>query len=350
MLARRSSMHPLLRYLRDGASPDRPAVSLSHGEIAPLVSAAHRHGLAAWVSETAPARVPEAAGLLVPALRDQASAVVAQNLRNRRLLKRTLGALADEGITPVLLKGLGFGARYYPGPHLRPSTDVDVLVAPEQLHKAARALEALGLTKSLDPGVDELGQDSRHLAFHGPDGLVELHFRALHGFGDATLELTDLEGRCIGARFDGLAVRYLGPEDEFVYMAAHAANHLFGRLSWALDLALLRQAHPNFDWSRIEVIVARGGLANAVVLAWCVGQQLFSWEPLPAVPWAARGWRGRALARLLTGGRLIDSVVAEHRMGSFALRAMMADDPGGVATHITLGVTRFVRRRLARNN
>ncbi len=217
-----------------------------------LIHAAGRHGLAGFVQHAAGqagwALPPEAHA----ALRREALASVARGLRVKTLLLRTLEALAAEGIVPVLLKGYGLALRLYPDPLQRATSDVDVLVARGEVEAASRALAGLGL----EPVEEGAHGDAHHREFRGEAGLVELHYRALAGYGLA-LEAEALLARAEEAALEGRRVRYLRAEDELVYLALHASNHLLQRLAWLFDLKLLVLARPGLDWARV-VEVARG--------------------------------------------------------------------------------------------
>ncbi|HLT29784.1 MAG TPA: nucleotidyltransferase family protein, partial [Myxococcaceae bacterium] len=214
---------------------------------------------------------------------------------------------------------------------------------------ARTVLLDLGYREVEDAGSDHEGVDSHHHAFTGPDGLVELHYRAFHGFGSSTLEYATLAPQMVNGTWEGHPVRYLGLEDEFVYMSVHAANHLFARLSWLLDLELMRQKHPDFDWGRINALVQGHQLANAMTLAWSLGESVFGWEPLPARThaWSRGAWRGRQVSRLLrSGDRLASGRLSQSRVPAFLLRAYLADAPPQVGVHLARGVLRTARRHL----
>lgn len=320
--------------------------SASTGAMAPIIREAERHGLAAWLLAQVPA---DPTGALVPGLRDSALSTASQYLRLRRALQRVLARFEDEGLRTILLKGPGFAARYYPEASQRPCSDLDVLVAPDEVPRARAALLELGYREVDDPGAEHASVDSHHHAFTGPDGLVELHYRAFHGFGSSTLEYATLEPRMIEGTWEGHPVRYLGPEDEFVYMSVHAANHLFARLSWLLDLELMRQQHIDLDWGRINELVAGNQLANAMVLAWSLGEAVFGWAPLPATTraWSRGAWRGRQVARALQRGeRLVTGRLSQSRVPAFLLRAYLSDAPSEVAVHLGRGARRVARRHL----
>jgi hypothetical protein len=235
------------------AWPDAPA-GLSALEGEGFVRAAARHGLAGFAAhalERSGQTLPESAR---EALRRESLSSAARAVRVHALLLRSLDALGAVGVVPVVLKGSALARRLYPEPFLRATTDVDLLVAREHVEPASRALEGLGLVRTSEEGGHG-GDHSHHLAFQGTAGLVELHFRALVGYGQV-LEADALLAHAEEAELEGRRVRYLRAEDELVYLAIHASNHLIQRLSWLLDLKLLVLAHPRLDWARV-VEVAR---------------------------------------------------------------------------------------------
>jgi hypothetical protein len=87
--------------------------------------------------------------------------------------------LRGAGITAVPLKGSTLAERLYGDPGRRLASDVDVLVAPSELHRAARVLEGLGYLPPNDP-LDARGMPRLHLAMAHAAGTlpaVEIHWR-----------------------------------------------------------------------------------------------------------------------------------------------------------------------------
>src|SRR5215470_12268213 len=79
---------------------------------------AYRHGVAAIIQFEL-----DRAGIHPPdpsrgELRRQSLAVIATNVRLRRLLLKSLDALAEQGVVPIVLKGLGLATRFYPDPFI----------------------------------------------------------------------------------------------------------------------------------------------------------------------------------------------------------------------------------------
>jgi hypothetical protein len=71
-----------------------------------------------------------------------------------------------------------------------------------------------------------------------------------------------LLGRSIPCGVPGWSdARVLAPEDEFLYLAVHAASHRFQRLGWLYDLKLLLIRHPDLPWERIASRAKADGLS-----------------------------------------------------------------------------------------
>jgi Uncharacterised nucleotidyltransferase len=92
---------------------------------------------------------------------------------------RVEALLAERGIRAARLKGPALGEAIFGEPGRRISGDVDVLVEPERLRVAARAIGELGYGEASDPLV-VAGKPILHLALDHREGVlppVELHWR-----------------------------------------------------------------------------------------------------------------------------------------------------------------------------
>jgi hypothetical protein len=92
---------------------------------------------------------------------------------------RAMDALNDAGIRSASLKGPLLGEAIYGELGRRPSSDIDLLVAPEQLHAAVEVIRALGYLAPTDH-VDAHGLPLLHFALaHARGELppIELHWR-----------------------------------------------------------------------------------------------------------------------------------------------------------------------------
>jgi hypothetical protein len=198
-------------------------------------------------------------------LREDTLSIAATGLRVKQLLLSALTALRTREIIPVLLKGYGLGKRLYPAPLYRPMTDVDLLVTRDQLKLAEGALVEIGLKKY--QAIEEYHlAHHHHIDFHGPAGSLELHFRAMSGFG-TTIEGEELIDQSLGDSLEDHDVRYLRPEDELAYLAAHATQHLFKNVGWLYDLKLFALRYPNLEWGEMLSTIRRSRMEGPTYFA-----------------------------------------------------------------------------------
>jgi Uncharacterised nucleotidyltransferase len=83
---------------------------------------------------------------------------------------RAIAMLADAGVPSVALKGPLLGEAIYGDPGRRPSSDIDLLVSPEQLQTAVEVMRGLGYGAPTDHVYD--------------GGLPLLHFMLVHELGE----------------------------------------------------------------------------------------------------------------------------------------------------------------------
>ncbi len=209
--------------------------------------------------------------------------------------KASLGPLTAGGFEPVLLKGLALVDRY-PALGLRPMDDIDLLLPAGQTVDAAKVLEAAGWRRAKHLGEHDPGYDLVFAHPSVPGVPLELHF-----------ELTEwrerpraLEGRALWeARVPTTALGSPGwtlpAELELVVLVTHAAKafHLFSRLIWIVDLAVVIGSTA-LDWDEVARLATRANRRVAAAVALCQARRLGAQVPdvLTTLP--------SALARSLT--------------------------------------------------
>lgn len=339
---------PLMALLR--AWPDAPSGAPPEGgDAEALVRAAVRHGLVGFV-----AHAVERAGWALPepasaSLRREALGNAARALRVKALLLRCLDALATVGQVPVLLKGYGLALRLYPDPLQRATTDVDLLVARADVGAAVQALALVGLAVRRDDGARHGEEDSHHLELAGPAGLVELHYRALAGWGEA-LEGDALLTRADTGAVDGRSVRWLRPEDEAVYLALHASNHALQRLAWLFDLKLLALSNERLDWAAVVERARDTAFPHAVWYAWDAARRLLA-APVPESvleSLAPPRWQQLLARRFFSAGRLVGATLLNSRPAWMAAKVLLAPRMDSVARYGMRRARNALRARLRR--
>lgn len=181
-------------------------------------------------------------------------------------LLEAVGTLAKAGVKTCAMKGPVLAARLYPPAAIRHCLDLDLLVQPDDFDRAVAAFSASGYrTLATGTSAAYMRLHSHHLGFSRPSAApVELHFRTYAGFG-VVLPAGVLFDRAEPFQLtDTLTVLAPSPEDEFIYLATHAAGHSFIRLVWLYDLKLLVRRYPSLDWDRIAHRAHALGVATPV--------------------------------------------------------------------------------------
>jgi hypothetical protein len=214
-------------------------------------------------------------GTLRDVERRQFAAVTLTAAAARRLIEM----LDAAGVCAVVLKGLPLAERYWGDAFLRPSVDVDLLVAKRDYDRARAALVAEGFA-SREEWVPAwyLRRWFYHetLEVHRPHSLaVELHWDYLRpGLGD-----TDVPGLLAAAEnvvVAGCALPAPGPPWQLLVVAAHAVHEFFGarhlldvaQVAHALDDAAWRTAVELADAARLGPTLWYGVRASSEWLGW----------------------------------------------------------------------------------
>jgi hypothetical protein len=261
-------MDALLRSLI-AAIPDDPAsfstiVGSLSTETWPLfLEAAARHGVLGILS-------PYLQNGLVPEpLRESfARTEVVRSMLYGRLVQSLCDVVArfDAVNVPVCaLKGPALAARLYGDPTARSSVDLDLLVSDDHFARAAAALRADGYSEGPSATAAYLRRHSHHLHFSKPGAVpIELHFVAYAGFGVAVPASALLDRAVPYTLPQAGRVLVPSPEDEFIYLAVHAAGHYFNKILWICDLKFLVATHPELDWDVIATRARENGVATIV--------------------------------------------------------------------------------------
>jgi hypothetical protein len=146
---------------------------------------------------------------------------------------RAIAMLADAGIRSVALKGPLLGEAIYGDPGRRPSSDIDLLVSPEQLQTAIGVMRGLGYGAPTDHVYDG-GLPLLHFALvheRGELPPVELHWRVHWYEGSFASE------RLLPTAVDPLGSWRPAPADELAALLLFYARDGFVGLRLACDLS-----------------------------------------------------------------------------------------------------------------
>lgn len=172
-------------------------------------------------------------------------------------LERTCAALNAEKIPHMLLKGAHI-RRYYPSPEMRTSSDIDLLVKPEDLARTVHVLtEQVGYTY--------VREGSHDVLLHTANGMhFELHFvltdaeqyRGKRDIADVAWESAVL--------LEGSGYSYtMSPEMLFFHHIAHMAKHFVEGgcgVRFFMDLWILKNRAPACDGETLRHLLSESGL------------------------------------------------------------------------------------------
>lgn len=159
-----------------------------------------------------------------------------------RELLRILDALKDAGIRAVPLKGPVLAEQLYGDVALRQFSDLDILVAQEDLEKA------IEITSKMEYKCEEELKGKRKMAFlnsmhhyhlfNKKLGLfVELHWRSSPNHYGLQLDVSSILSRAVETTIFGKKILNISSEDEIVFLCLHGAKHAWQQVSWICDVA-----------------------------------------------------------------------------------------------------------------
>lgn len=300
-----------------GADAALPTLAAREG-VLPLLEARLRLA-AEWPSLSAPLR---------KALQDGARQAVALDLYRRHELARVVAVLAAAGLRVLVLKGNALGLWLYPQSHLRPTRDIDLLVASRaEADRAIDLLAPLGYIAEPDPGTLFFERKCQLRVAGGNRCELDLHCKLLNAplFAD-TLPFEELWAASQPLPGLPAQVRALGA----VHALLHAClNRVLDiqtgepeRLKLPYDVHLLAGRLDEAAWRQLQALACQRRIAGACVRVFGETRQLFATEFPPfvltaldaaaageALDWSRLGdWRYMQWRNLLAvpgvGGRL----------------------------------------------
>ena len=258
-----------------GESPPQDLISAG----ARLSDLAEIHGvaaLAAGIVDFAP-----------PTLLDHYRQLGQQSLANERAVIRLF---TQAEIPLILLRGLEVSMRLYGDPILRPRCDMDVLIPASHRPRAVRLLLENGFVPDYAISEKDLERLARFRGSHlfiSRDGrsAVDLHWWAAEPPWRFYSRENDLWKRSSEFHFDGITCRVLSPDDLFLHLCLHGAQHAWDRLVLVADVSLaLFRPEVCPDWSMVSHRIAEQKIRHPVAVALDLVRWLMAPTPLPS-PW-----------------------------------------------------------------
>jgi hypothetical protein len=300
-----------------------------------LVKQADRHGVIGLLDRALTASTFRPEPEIRDAFRRRAAVQRLSQRRFAEVLDEILRALAGAGVEVVVLKGPVLGERLYGEASLRVSSDLDLMVAPQALAAAAATLDGLGFrTEAIPEDAAVRGHHVKALRTDSP--VVELHHRLSANLG-VLIPSEEFLMRSLPHRTaQGADCRVLAVEDELFYLVLHAAEHLFARLAWLVDIKALAAQHPSLDPARAADHALGSGVASVYDFATAlICRRMEIATPLAVLP----GGRGcsrirAALARALLSAEARSRHVAARKIQGHLFRALFHPGASSAARHL----------------
>jgi len=187
------------------------------------------------------------------------------SIQIRGELPRLLKYLEDCGIEALTFKGPSLAALAYSESHLRTFTDLDLLVAVEDVEPAVEALKQAGFREKnpipdsyaatwdkYRPWHHQHGNANgyvREVSTRSIDELhVDLHWGLASRYFQFPLDPEPLRSRSEPVELeDGALVRTFSPADTLLVQCMHAAKDGYHQLGHICDIAELLRTHPGLD-------------------------------------------------------------------------------------------------------
>ncbi len=168
-----------------------------------------------------------------------------------------LRLLGDAAIPVMPLKGVALGESLYGDAALRVCADIDVLVPPRRAIEAFHVVVASGYQPEFTQPrlLDLVVRYGKHFVLTRQDRLraytLELHSGLFWG-GRLERDLLEAIWSDAGHKsFHGVPAFALSAEWEFLYLAAHAAQHAWLSFTWYVDLDRLCRRGA-IDWKKVN--------------------------------------------------------------------------------------------------
>lgn len=263
--------------------------------------------------------------------------VMTQSRKTEEFLQ-LYGKLTEEGLTPVVVKGI-VCRELYREPDYRCSGDEDVLIPAEQFHACAETFKENGMDMLMpEMNPDEQGE----VPYYHVGGMlhIELHKELFASGSEAYGNLNHLFDhvfeRKILTEINGVKVYTMCHTDHLLYLILHAFKHFlhsgFG-IRQVCDITVYAEAHgPEIDWEYIRESLEEIHADVFAASLFDIGRKELDFDPEKACyprSWAQMEADGSDLLEdLIDGGVFGDSSMSRKHSSNITLQAVSEDKKG----------------------
>ena len=212
-------------------------------------------------------------------LTGDARSIAERGMRAAAEAGRLRAAFEGAGVPLLFLKGLPLGMLAYGKPFTKMSADVDVLVLPEHIERAAALLGELGFRLDVPATTVDLlprwhGLSKESIWSGASDLVLELHHRVADQ-PQLLPALTACSRKRLVTIAPGITLPTFADEELVAYLCVHGASSAWFRLKWITDLAAILHGRSPAEidalYERSQQLSAGRAAGQALLLA----QRLF---------------------------------------------------------------------------
>lgn len=252
-----------------------------------VIESSHRHGVIPLVSQTLrhqfAEQVPDE---ISNYLEQQFKLNLMRNLLLKSELLHILRRFNEQNIPIIALKGPIWADLLYANLALRVFADLDILVHEKDRTKSEELLFSLGFENPYDTiEKKRIEKESYHYRLHkeSKNTIVELHWLLAERFWHAWSEPRLFWESVSYQSYGNTHVLMPRPEDQILYACNHGFMHLWERLGWLCDLAVMIQmADDALDWSYLFARAKEFKSQNPLFLGLALLHDLWPASKLPA--------------------------------------------------------------------
>src|SRR4051812_22161506 len=208
------------------------------------------------------------------------AATVRQNLFLTAELLRVHALLKECGIQAVPLKGAVVASNIYGDLGLRPFSDIDLLLPPDQIAKAESAIKTLGYEPEFSIPAEHRERWMKQqceLTFRRSGTIrLELHWDIAHPHFALETGVDGFWPRLRTVRVGDATLPNLSPQDLLFTLIVHGTRHAWSRMMWLVDVAELLRTSPPIDWEEFLRNAVLRGAKRMVATALLLVRDVFS--------------------------------------------------------------------------
>ncbi|NOX57653.1 MAG: nucleotidyltransferase family protein [Planctomycetes bacterium] len=198
------------------------------------------HGLAGLVLEAVSDREIQIDQAHRTLLAQSAARIAARNLHLQHHFGQLATCFAQAGVEIMVLKGMALNHLLYDRLDLRPMTDVDLLLRPEDVTKAMRVLEQAGCIAGeplvRDDFFPRFYYEREFRPADAPDVKFDVHARLFRPWRYRTVPADALWADARRLTMGDATITIPSHEGMLLHLCVHAACHGTTRMLWLLDI------------------------------------------------------------------------------------------------------------------